>query len=111
MPGRPADTTDWGFPAYDREMIDRVWGLGTAVSGNDQALWRKDEFGAWIHRLDYGNRHSQFGWEVFDASFGRGQFGPGALRPVHWQNFLDLLASETQSRVTADGLRNIRRLL
>jgi hypothetical protein len=111
MSDRHADATDWGFPAYDREMIDRVWGLGAAVSGNDPALWRKDEFGAWIHRLDYGNRQSQFGWEVFDASFGRGQLGPAALRPVHWQNYLDLMASETQSRVTADGLRNVRRLL
>jgi hypothetical protein len=111
MSDRTAEATSWGFRHFERDVIDRVWQFGQAVLNNDAALWRKDEFGAWIHRLDYGNRQSQFGWEVFDGSLGRGSAGVAALRPLQWQNYLDLLASETQSRVTADGLRNIRRLL
>jgi hypothetical protein len=111
MSERNADATSWGFRGYDRDVIERVWQFGQSVPNNDAALWRKDEFGAWMYRLDHGNRDSQFGWEVFDGSLGRGSFGVAALRPLHWQNYLDLLASETQSRVTADGLRNIRRLL
>lgn len=109
--GLAGDVTPMGFRGFEREVVERVWALGALVVGNDPALWRKDEFGAWMHRLDYGNRHSQFGWEIWDGSLGRGSLGLAALRPLHWQNYLDQLAAETQSRVTADGLRNMRRLL
>jgi hypothetical protein len=104
-------STSWEFRAYDRDTVDRVWELGVPVPGNDPALWRKDQFGAWIHRLDFGRRHSEFGWEIHDLSIGGSTTGFSALRPVQWQNLLDLLANETRSRVTADGLRNARRLL
>jgi len=109
----PSDVpeTEWGFSGYDREVVARVWARAEVVPGNDEELWRKDECGAWIYRLDYGQRRSSFGWEVFDASLGRAGEGVAALRPLQWQNYLDALAAETQSRVTADGLRNTRRLL
>ena len=108
-PDLPA--TEWGFRGYDREVVARAWARAEAVPGNDDELWRKDECGAWIYRLDYGRRGSSFGWEIFDASLGRGDGGVAALRPLQWQNYLDAMAAETQSRVTADGLRNVRRLL
>ena len=56
------DSTDWSPAGYDREVIDRVWRQAGEIAGNDSALWRKDECGAWIYRLDYGRRHSDFGW-------------------------------------------------
>ena len=98
---------------YDREIVTRVWQFARIIPGNDSELWRKDEFGAWIHRLDYGNRHSQFGWEIANASLGRHarETGLHALHPLHWQNYLDEAAARRESRITADGLRNIRRLL
>lgn len=97
----------WGPTASSRELQDRAWENGERVEGNDAELWRKDEFGAWIHRLEYGNRRSEFGWEWADSP-GR----PGsAMRPLQWQNYIDQVAAHTQSRVTATGLRNIRRLL
>ena len=105
------DATDWTSQSYEREVVDRVWATAREVPGNDAALWRKDEHGAWIYRLDYGRRHSDFGWEIYDPSVGRSGSGISALRPLQWLNFLDRLASSTQSRVTADGLRNTRRLL
>lgn len=106
------DATDWAPSGYDREVIDRVWSSAAPVAGNDAALWRKDEWGAWIHRLDYGRRHSDFGWEIHDPTVGqRGGGTVMALRPMHWQNYLDRLASQTRTRITADGLRNSRKLL
>jgi hypothetical protein len=98
---------------YDKEIIDRVWHFGKIISGNDPELWRKDEFDAWIHRLDYGNRHSQFGWEIAGSSLGRAaeDHGIAALRPLHWQNYLDESTAHHESRITADGLHNIRQLL
>lgn len=103
--------TEWGFRGYDREVVDRAWARAEIITGNDAELWRKDECGAWMYRLDYGRRDSSFGWEILDPSLGRGDGGIAALRPLQWQNYLDALAAETQSRVTADGLRNVRRLI
>ena len=105
------DATDWTAHSYEREVVDRVWSTAHAVAGNDEALWRKDEHGAWIYRLDYGRRHSDFGWEIYDPVPGLNGSGISALRPLQWMNYLDLIASTTQSRITADGLRNTRRLL
>ena len=105
------DATDWTAYAYDREVVDRVWATARAVPGNDPATWRKDEHGAWIHRMEFGRRHSDFGWEIYDPSAGHGGSGLSVLRPLQWLNYLDRVASSTQTRVTADGLRNTRRLL
>ena len=105
------EATQWNFHGYDQEVIQRVWLRASVIEGNDPELWRKDEFGAWMCRLDYANRRSQFGWEICDSSLGRGDSGLAALRPMQWQNYLDQVAADTQSRVTADGLRNVRRPL
>lgn len=96
---------------YDREVVERVWQAARMVAGNDPAVWRKDECGAWIHRLAYRNRHSEFGWEIADCAFTLPMCGVAALRPVQWQNHLDFLVASRASIVTADGLRNARRLL
>lgn len=107
----PAPESEFSSLAYDRAVIESVWDYAESVPGNDAALWRKDEFGAWIHRPDYGKRHSSFGWEICDVSAGRGSGGLAALRPMQWQNYIDQVAALTQSRVTADGLRNVRKLI
>lgn len=73
---------------YDRSLVDSVWEFAEVVPGNDPGLWRKDESGEWIHRLDYGNRGSEFGWEIFDPGVGRHVQGVFAMRPMQWQNFL-----------------------
>ncbi len=106
-----ADATDWTSHTYDREVVDRVWASARQVPGNDPALWRKDEHGAWMHRIDYGRRHTEFGWEIYDPSAEAGDGGLTLLRALQWMNFQDHQASGTQSRVTADGPRNRRRLL
>lgn len=96
--------------SYSREVIDEIWDLGQPIPGNDDALWRKDEFGAWINRLDYGRRGSEFGWEICDLSAAGLGIGTSNLRPMQWQNYLDHVSSATQSHVQADGLHNMRSL-
>ena len=97
---------------YDREVIERVWSYAQAVPGNDPLVWRKDEFGAWIHRADYGNRRSEFGWEIAESGYRLRGLGVAALRPMQWQNYLDfMVADRQQAVVAADGLRNARRLV
>ncbi|MEZ5327115.1 MAG: hypothetical protein R3F19_18865 [Verrucomicrobiales bacterium] len=105
-----APATEWQQPPFDQDTVRRVWIFAQEIPGNDAELWRKDAFGAWIYRLDYGNRHSSFGWHIAEDS-GNPESGLASLRPLQWQNYIDQVASVTQSRVTADGLRNVRRLL
>ena len=96
---------------YEPDVVERVWKLDQIVSGNDRQVWRKDEFGAWIHRRDYRQRHSEFGWEIAEAGYRMRASGLEALRPMQWQNHVDfLVAARHQAVVSADGLRNARRL-
>ncbi len=116
---RQMDDDDRELPAFSRweaqiyagDIIEQVWQHGEAIRGNDSALWRKDEFGAWIHRLEFGNRRSEYGWEIFNPRLSRHEEDLVLLRPLQWQNYIDQVAARTQSRVTAEGLRNTRRLL
>jgi hypothetical protein len=97
---------------YDREVQERIWSLAQTVDGNDPAVWRKDEFGAWIHRQDYRDRNSEFGWEIADCGFRPGVSGIATLRPMHWENHLDYLAGRQRRAVMrAEGLRNVRQLI
>ncbi len=97
---------------YDRQVIEHVWSLAQAVPGSDAAVWRKDEQGAWIHRQDYRNRHSQYGWEIAELGFYTRRPGVEALRPLHWQNYLDFMVAARHTEVvTAEGLNNVRKLL
>ena len=99
------------YRGYAREIVDRVWAQAEAFDGNDPEVWRKDEYGAWINRLDYGDRHSEYGWEIAGPPEGTLDMGTASLRPMHWENYLDQAAASVQVRITADGLRNSRRLL
>jgi len=96
---------------YSSEIVQSVWETAQVVPGNDPQVWRRDESGAWIHRLAYRNRRSEFGWEIADCAYTLRAFGLAALRPMQWQNYLDFLVAARSSVVTADGLRNVRRLL
>lgn len=97
---------------YDAEVIRRVWSLAQVVPGNDPEVWRKDEFGAWIHRREYRNRHSEFGWGDRRLRLLPPRDGPRRAAPMQWQNHLDfMVATRNQAVMTADGLRNARRLL
>ena len=73
---------------YDREIVLRIWEYAEVIPGNDRDLWRKDEYGNWIYRLDYGRRESEFGWEIFDPGVGRHCQGVYAMRPLQWENYL-----------------------
>ncbi len=77
-----------GHRGYERELIQSVWEFAEIVAGNDPELWRKDEFGEWIYRFDYGRRSSEFGWEIFDPGIGRHAQGVYAMRPMQWQNYI-----------------------
>lgn len=96
---------------YGPEVVESIWQLAQIVPGNDPHVWRKDEFGAWIHRGDYRRRSSEFGWEIAECGYRMRASGLASLRPMQWQNHVDfLVAARHQAVVSADGLRNARRL-
>lgn len=78
---------------YERAVIESVWEFAESVSGNDPALWRKDEFGDWIYRFDYGKQSAEYGWEIFDPGVGRHNQGVYAMRPMQSGNFLKQYSS------------------
>jgi hypothetical protein len=111
--GSPDSAAGWEPESgFDREVVGRVWALAQPVPGNDPEVWRKDQFGAWIHRAEHANRRSEFGWEIAEFHLSTTHQGISALRPMQWQNYLDfVVADRQQAAVSADGLRNARRLV
>jgi len=95
--------------SFNEEDIQAVWEKGRVVSNNDSNIWRKDECYAWIKRTEYGNRNSQYGWEI-DHIDPDGGDDLDNLRPLQWEN--NVATSDTEQLVcvvTAEGTRNVRR--
>lgn len=64
-----------------------VWNKGEVISGSDPALWRRDANRSVIRFSDYGDRSSEYGWEIDhiipDALGGMNALSN--LRPLHWR--------------------------
>jgi 5-methylcytosine-specific restriction endonuclease McrA len=74
--------------AFDKNTIEAVWRKARAPVPDKAHTWRKDQCGAWIARAQYGNRGSDYGWEI-DHIKPQSQGGSDALsnlRPLHWMN-------------------------
>ncbi|MCJ8289265.1 MAG: HNH endonuclease [Crocinitomicaceae bacterium] len=66
-------------------LKNQVWAKGKIIRGHDSSVWRKDQCDAWIKYSEYGNRKSQFGWEIDHISPG-GKTILSNLRPLQWRN-------------------------
>lgn len=96
-----------GFSDSD---VQKVWEKGQIVSNNDPAIWRKDQCGAWVGRSKYGNRDSQYGWEIdhitAEASGGGDELSN--LRPLQWENNASKQDGRLSCPITASDTQNIR---
>lgn len=86
--------------------INAVWQKGTPVAGNDPNQWRHDPCKAWMSRQAYGNRDSQYGWEI-DHINPNGGDGLANLQPLHWANNAAKSDGRLVCAVTSSGVSNI----
>lgn len=96
---------------FDNETIQRVWEKGTVVPGYVSARWRKDQCGAWMDFKEYGNRDSEYGWEIdhiTPVSRG-GQTILSNLRPLQWKNNAARQDGRLSCAVTSVGVHNIEK--
>ena len=48
----------------EEELKSYVWIKGKIITGYDPAVWRRDDFGNNILFSAYGDRDSEYGWEI-----------------------------------------------
>ena len=65
-----------------------AWSKCISPPGFDGSIWRWDAFGSVIRWSDYGDRSSEYGWEIDHAvpSILGGGDGLHNLRALHWRN-------------------------
>lgn len=79
-----------------KDTIDLVWNRAPKIEQKDCNVWRHDSCGALIKKEDYGNRSSDFGWEIDHVVPKAYLVEKGAsdeeidiienLRAIHWAN-------------------------
>lgn len=94
----------------DAEKL-QVWKMAKEIDNIDSDIWRQDYAGAWIRFSDYGNRNSQYGWEIdhLKPLSKDGLDDSTNWLPLQWQN--NVRKGDDYPRwataVTSDGRNNI----
>ncbi|MCY4662048.1 MAG: HNH endonuclease signature motif containing protein [Acidobacteria bacterium] len=71
----------------DEQTKVLVWQKGTVIPGYDPTQWRRDEDGNALSFAAYGDRSSDYGWEIdhiHPVAEGGGD-SIANLRPLHWR--------------------------
>ena len=79
-----------------KEQITSAWERALEINGRDKDVWRLDPCGALIKKDEYGNRRSDYGWEIDHVVSKAYLLNAGAseeeididenLRAMHWAN-------------------------
>lgn len=93
--------------SFSLDTIEQVWSKGKIIPGNDPRFWRQDQCGAWIGRKFYGNRNSQYGWEIDHITPGDDD-NISNLRPLQWSNNAERQDGRLSCPVTSNGINNTR---
>jgi 5-methylcytosine-specific restriction endonuclease McrA len=98
------------YMGYTHQQLSDVWAKGTVDPNNDPQKYRKDQCGAWIAWSAYGNRDSEYGWEVdhIKPESNGGTDELTNLRPLQWQNNVSKQDGRLTCPVKANGVHNYR---
>jgi hypothetical protein len=98
---------------FSQTDISDVWKKARVIDDVDAGTMRQDYAGAWIRFADYGNRNSQYGWEIdhLKPVSLNGADNISNYLPLQWQN--NVKKGDDYPRwttaVTSDGQNNIER--
>ena len=85
------DTFEQWWPGEQPAQIRRrVWDKAAIVPDLNEWMWRQDPYGRLMFWDDYGDRRSDYGWEI-DHIFPRKNFlfaenEPDNQRALHWRS-------------------------
>jgi len=86
---------------FNDKTVQAVWDKGRAMPDRNPDEWRRDQCGAWLHREQYKNEKSEYGWKILKVVASGGN-EVDHLQPFHWNNAFDIANHKPQCRVTAD---------
>lgn len=94
--------------SFTADTIQKVWEKAEIVEYADPNEWRKDQCGAWIGRKYYGNRNSQYSWEIDHTTpiSSGGTDDLSNLHPLQWQNNAAKEGGRLTCVVAASGQEN-----
>lgn len=87
-----------------------IWDKAEICGPSNETMgFRKDECGAWIKLDKYGDRSSDYGWEIdhIKAVANGGNDSLGNLRPLHWKNNAVKQDGRLTCPVRSSGNKNI----